>query len=107
MVVLDLLNERKSSTMSEIAQSMRISMSTATAIVDNMVEESLVARERPLQDRRVVMVTLTKKGQKEADTISRKRLELIKDIFSVLTKSEKRQYLGIIKKIAEGIRKNK
>jgi len=103
IIVLELLLEKGSSSMSELAKVLNLTMGAATAIADKMVGLDLVKRERSTKDRRVVDVSLTKKGKDAASKTASNRLEMVKDIFSVLTKEEKSQYLGLLKKVHNGL----
>jgi DNA-binding MarR family transcriptional regulator len=62
--VLLLLYTEGQSRMSSIASTLGIAVSTATGIVDNLVKKQLVSRVEDTTDRRVVICTLSPKGQK-------------------------------------------
>lgn len=49
--------------MSDIAAKLKVTYPTTTAIVDNLVRKKLVGRETNLQDRRLVICTLSAEGQ--------------------------------------------
>ena len=53
--------------MGELAARVRVPLSTATRVVDRMVERDLVQRERPKDNRRVVRVALAPAGQRFYD----------------------------------------
>jgi len=103
IVILELLQERGSCRMSEIAASLSIGMSAATAIIDQMIGRGLVERERSREDRRVVNVSLQRKGRNSAVSIREGRRKVIRNLFSGLTQHEKELYLTLIKKIEAGI----
>jgi len=104
IIILELLYEKKHSTMTELAKSLNLTMSAATAIIDKMVEMKLVNRNRSEKDRRVVEVSLTKKGTTTTAKVLNNRLEMVKEMFFVLTESEKQQYLLLLRKVYSGIR---
>jgi DNA-binding MarR family transcriptional regulator len=62
--VLLLLYTEGQSRMSSIASALGIAVPTATGIVDNLVKKDLVIRNDDATDRRVVICTLSPKGQK-------------------------------------------
>ena len=103
IIVLELLYEKKHSTMTELAKSLNLTLSATTAIIDKMVEIRLVDRNRSEKDRRVVEVSLTKKGTTTTVKLLNSRLEMVKEMFFVLTKSEKKQYLKLLRKVHSGI----
>ncbi len=58
-----LLYSEGPSQMSSIASSLRIAVSTATGIVDNLVKKGLVTRGADPEDRRLVICTLSTQGR--------------------------------------------
>lgn len=107
IVVLEILKEKGPSTMSELSESMNLTMSAVTGIIDKMIEQGLVKRERPKEDRRVVKVTLLPKGLKHANQINDWRKNVANDLFAVLSEEERREYLKLIKKVCESIIRKK
>jgi len=103
MVILELLVKRKSSNMSELSKSLNLTMPAATAIIDKMIELGLVKRDRPAEDRRIVDISLTKKGSDSAKKVIKSRHDIIKEVFSVMTEQEKKQYLLLLNKVYTGI----
>jgi DNA-binding MarR family transcriptional regulator len=62
MRVLMLLRALGELSMSEAASALRVSQSTASGLVDRLVESGLVARHGDTNDRRQVIVSLTQAG---------------------------------------------
>jgi DNA-binding MarR family transcriptional regulator len=50
-------------TVTELAKAMSIHQSTASNLLDKLVNQNYVARDRSDEDRRVVLLTLTKRGE--------------------------------------------
>lgn len=50
-------------TMSEVAADLKITVGTLTSAVNKLIKKEYVTRERIEEDRRVVMIRLTKKGK--------------------------------------------
>ena len=107
IVVLDLLTERKTCRMSEIAGTLGFTMSAATAIVDKMVRSGLLMRKRADDDRRVVRVELKKKGEDTARLVKEWRKESTGKLYSVLTEKEKLEFTRIMTKVADNIKEAK
>ncbi len=105
VVILDLLSEKGSCKMGELAEMLHVTMSAVTGIVDRMIELSLVKRERSREDRRVVLVALLKKGDETAMRLREDRRKVTNKIFSALTESEKREYLKLLGKVYNSLRK--
>ena len=98
IVILDLLAERPYATMSDIARTFNFTRSAATALINKMIAAKLVRRERSSRDRRIVKVTLLKKGKDLALRLRQARREYIDRIFSPLSTEEKAEYLRILRK---------
>ena len=74
------IDKRKEITMSELAQFIHSPMSTTTGIVDRLVKQNAIRRDRSETDRRIVVLHLTNKGS-----------EIIRDLKDLIT-----QYLNVI-----------
>lgn len=103
IVVLDMLSAKKACTMGELARTMDLTMSAATGIIDKMIELGLVKRERSSSDRRVVRVMLLKRGSDLMRKVNVERRKMIDRMFTVLTDTEKHEYLRLFRKVIEGI----
>ena len=99
IILLDSLSEKGVLVMSEIAAILNLSMGAATGIVDKMIEQGLLKRERSEEDRRVVKVQLEKKGKEMADKVRVDLVNMTNDIYSVLTEAEKKEFIRILKKV--------
>ena len=104
IVVLDMLLAAGSATMSDIAKVMNLSMASATGIVDKMVEQGVVKRERSTDDRRVVKVSLLKKGKDIAEGVNKSRITMTNELYSVLTDGERNEYLRLLRKVYDSIK---
>ncbi len=107
MVILDFLMERGPCKMSELAEALNFTMSAVTAIVDKMIKTKLVKRERSAQDRRVVRVVILHKGVQAARRVKETRRSCANEMFSVLSEQEKNEYVRILRKVADNLRKKK
>jgi len=99
MIMLVTIHDHRQCKLKTLAKERRISPPTATGLIDRLVKAGYIKRGADPEDRRVVMVSLTKKGERNVhgflDTV-RKRW---KNILIHLTPREQQQYLNIIKKI--------
>ncbi len=66
LLLLRLNNKMK---MTRIASCLKIHVSTATGLVDRMIAKKLIQREMNEDDRRVILCSLSEKGQKITDSI--------------------------------------
>lgn len=60
------LLQNESLTMQELSSKMNLSTSTMTRVVDKLVRDKYIVRQRSQQDRRVVEVSLSEKGKTSA-----------------------------------------
>ncbi|NQT32236.1 MAG: MarR family transcriptional regulator, partial [Candidatus Omnitrophica bacterium] len=104
IVVFDVLRVKGSCTMSELARTLNFTMSAVTGIIDKMIKAGLVKRERSKTDRRVVEVMLLEKGKNIAMKINDERRDMTNEMFSVLTSSERDEYLRLIGKVYDSIK---
>ncbi len=72
--------EESSVSMNELSQTMGLANSTMTRMVDQLVAKGLVLRRQGEEDRRVVQVALTAKGQRLQRTLEEARRELLRQI---------------------------
>lgn len=105
MVVLEALGRAPRASMKEIARLLGVQMSSATVLVDRLVREKMLDRLRDENDRRVVWVRLTNKGRGVVrDTLDEKSRSMER-IFGCLTGAERGQYLTILRKVCDDLRK--
>lgn len=62
MHVIDNIGLNRERTMSDTAKDLRITSGTLTTSIDNLIKKGYVVRERSIEDRRVVKISLTEKG---------------------------------------------
>lgn len=78
--------------MSQVAGYINVPMSTATGIVDRLVKNGYLKRERSEQDRRIVVICLSDKGKEVIDKLKESVMKYIGMINDSLT-DEERQLL--------------
>ncbi|MDF2889928.1 MAG: winged helix DNA-binding protein [Clostridia bacterium] len=97
------LDKRKEITMTELVEYINSPMSTATGIVDRLVKNGYVTRERSETDRRIVMLRPTEEGTQ----LIKKLKELISGYLSIvledLTEDEKQSMTHIVFKIMNSL----
>ena len=98
ILVLSILEQSSRMTMSVLADSASIPLSTATGIVDRLVEDELVTRRRAKEDRRLVVVELTERGRKLVQYHRELRKEVFSRLLSELNEAEKRELLRLLGK---------
>lgn len=103
IAVLDTLGAEGAMAMGELAARVRVPVSTATRVVDRMVERDLVQRERPEDDRRTVLVALAPAGQRFYDDALATRVAGFERMLRALAVSEQEELLRLYRKMSAGI----
>lgn len=98
--LLHLLETKKGATVTDLAGALGVSLSSVTGLSDRLVKCGLVHRERERADRRVVLVTITPRGEELLARIQKRRQELMNDYFKELTDAEVAEAVRLLR-IAE------
>ncbi len=101
LLALESVSKQNEIMMSQLANGLGITLSTATGIVDRLIDKKLVRRERNHGDRRVVKVLLTQKGERAALDHLEKKKEAINKMMSVLSVKEQEDFISIWQKIVD------
>ncbi len=104
VLILEVLEEKGPTNMTDLTNIVGFTMSAGTAIVDKMIGLELAKRERSREDRRVVLVEILAKGRSLVEQVRKMRRDAANQMFSVLTDEEKNEYLRLLRKVCEGIR---
>ena len=105
MVALDYVAHHSKVTMTDLSKVLSIQLSSTTVLVDRLIHQKMLKRERDNTDRRLVWVIATPKGKKVVSQILEQKRRSIKDIFRALTDKERSQYLSMISKVYSHLKK--
>jgi len=105
LVILDRLREKGKCKMSDLAKDLHVTKGAVTGMTDRLIHSGFLKRERALKDRRIVWVAPTQKGASFADRMRLERLKTLGDLFSCLTDRERAQYLSLLEKIVNSLKK--
>jgi DNA-binding MarR family transcriptional regulator len=103
LTVIKMLETVGDLSLSDLSERIRAQNSTVTGIIDRMEREGLVTRERSTEDRRVVIIRLTEKGERIAREIPIEPMEIFRSALGNLTGTETRELLRILTKIARRV----
>ncbi|KXZ20989.1 MarR family transcriptional regulator [Bacillus nakamurai] len=101
LFVLASLKKHGSCKVSEIAERMEVRPSAVTLMADRLEQKSLIVRTHNKQDRRVIDISLTKKGEKKFEDVVAGRKAILARSLSVLSEEELIQASKIIQKVAD------
>lgn len=93
------LSQQESATMTEIAQKMGHTTAAATGLVDRLENLNYVTRCHATDDRRKVVVSITKKGESLVQRIRQDMVDNIQKVMEHLTPEEQSSWLHIYQKI--------
>ncbi|MFC1517722.1 MarR family winged helix-turn-helix transcriptional regulator [Candidatus Margulisiibacteriota bacterium] len=99
MKVLHTLGYKGQCNMSELSNWLDLEMSTVTVMVDALVENGLAERHRDEKDRRVVLVSLTKKGQEVFKMITDQFKKNIARLFSKIPENKQAQIVSAFEQV--------
>lgn len=100
LLALEAISREEGLMMSDLGRKLDISLSTATGIIDRLIEKKLVKRERNGGDRRVVRVVLTDKGRRTNLTYQKQKKEIFARMLGALSSGEQEQLIHILEKIS-------
>jgi DNA-binding MarR family transcriptional regulator len=100
MLALLMLQRHGERTMSELAEDLGAPLSTASGIGERLARRGLVQRQRRPEDRRVVVVRLTSKGETAAGKLREQIDGLLRRVAGALTEAELGQLLALLAKVA-------
>lgn len=99
LLLVEFVGEGDQVIMRDIAEFLQAPFSTATGIVDKLVQKEYLRRYYSEEDRRTVLVGLTKKGDDLKALFCRMKKEMSTMIGTILSDEEKDQLLNILLKI--------
>lgn len=106
MFALLFIDQKGEVIMSQIADFLNTPMSTATGIIDRLVKNGYLKRERSETDRRVVLIRLTDDGRGLVEEVKNVIFKYINMINKALTEEEERQLFNILQKVIGVINNN-
>jgi DNA-binding MarR family transcriptional regulator len=85
----------------ELAERMAVEETTATRLADRLGQAGLAVRSRAADDRRVIVVTLTREGRRLARAAEQQRRRFWEDVLATLDAAERRELVRLTAKAAE------
>ena len=101
LMVLQFLSQKNEYQMSELAESINVSFSTATGMITRLVKHGLVSRRHGVKDRRAIIDTITNKGKSIVKEVYAQKRKGMIELFKRLSHKERSTYISIIKKLVQ------
>jgi len=98
--VLNYIHKKHNVTSSELAEMLNVKKSAVTALINRLEEKALIERKRQHNDRRVIHLSLSPKGQQLSEASSQKVNEIVEDLITHFSDEEIHQFMQIYEKIA-------
>jgi DNA-binding MarR family transcriptional regulator len=87
-------------TMTDLAEQLGVPLSTATRMVERLIEKGLAVRSRIEDDRRVVFVELSDEGRRLHEAYEGQRRAMGREMLAPLSHGEREIFIELMKKIA-------
>lgn len=101
------IHKHQTLSINEISEKMRLEISTITRIMNNLVRDGLVLRNRSTSDKRVVEAVLTEKGKEVALKLQKCIGNYYKDVISNLPSGHVREVMGTVELLVRALEKAK
>ncbi|MGB4392007.1 MAG: MarR family transcriptional regulator [Bacillota bacterium] len=98
-LALVVLKDRPGITMGELCERLYLACSTATDLIDRMEKNGYLERNRDPDDRRVIRLSITEKGQNIIDQVINARRRYVDSILKQLTQKEIDQLAQALEKL--------
>src|SRR3989338_6665612 len=95
------LGQLKMLRQSQLAEKLMLSVSNTSILADKMVNKGLVERKYDERDRRIVLLSLTKKGLQSCKIILNHHLSCSEFILSKLSKEEQQKFIALMERVAQ------
>ncbi|MFA6216646.1 MAG: MarR family transcriptional regulator [Candidatus Omnitrophota bacterium] len=100
-LILDIIHKEGESKMTDLAHLMDVSTAAMTGIVNRLVKGGYVVRKYDAQDRRIIKVILSSKGNELVKKTSEQRRQMAIKIFGKISESDRRDHLRILGQIRD------
>ncbi|WP_141432178.1 MarR family winged helix-turn-helix transcriptional regulator [Bacillus sp. 03113] len=103
LFVLIFLKKGGSCKVTQLAEKLDVKPSAATTMVDRLVQNEFVIREHDQKDRRVVNISITKRGEEKLDKVFEARKAIVRKYLAYLSEEELSSMAAIAEKLASSI----
>lgn len=100
--VLMHVEQEGKSTVKHVSQALRMSSSAATQLVDGLVRSGYLTRQASPEDRRIVVLSLSKKSERRIQHMKQEALQKFLKFFAHLNDKELDLYIKLNKKLIQG-----
>jgi len=102
-MILQALLMQKESRMNDLARFLGLSKANASGLVDRLVKKGLIEREHGVDDRRVVFVRLTARGQTAAKGLAKVQRQGLAQMMRRIPEPDLRVFITTLEQMAAGM----
>ncbi len=99
MHTIEAIGMRESRSMSEVAEDLSITVGTLTTAINKLINKGYVERKRIEEDRRVVLIQLTKKGKLAYRIHEKFHKDMVKNTIEGLSEEEEEVLIKSLEKL--------
>lgn len=99
MHIIEAIGHDREMTMTEVARDLEITVGTLTTAINRLIKKEYVERRRIEEDRRVVLIKLTSKGEEAFKSHAQFHDDMIKSIMKELPKDEEGVLISFLKRM--------
>jgi DNA-binding MarR family transcriptional regulator len=99
------IHKKKIVSMGDVANQFKVSLPTATVLSEKLVKMNIAKKTRSRNDRRIVKVSLTQKGENLFKQAIRQRHQKINKLLSYLSAEDKKRLFNILNSLLVKIQK--
>lgn len=103
--VLQILYFHGKKRMSDISQTLGITKSTTTGLVDRLIEAEFVKKRQSHEDRRAFIIDITNKGKKVIEKVIERRVNYLENILDIMDDRSKKQLQSSLNTLLEAMEK--
>ncbi|MDD3905383.1 MAG: MarR family transcriptional regulator [Candidatus Omnitrophica bacterium] len=107
LAIMIILERGGSQNMTDLARTMNVTTAAMTGIVERLVREGYVKRERDPEDRRIIKVIATTKGINAARGAEQSKKKMLARVFGVISAKERAEYLRILTIVRDRLREKR
>ena len=104
MHIIEAIGKKQSKNMSTVAKTLSVTVGTLTIAINNLVKKGYVNRARSEEDRRVVLISLSKKGERAYDHHEKFHDEMIQATLSGLDQEQTKILVKALKNLSKFFR---
>lgn len=101
IMILHFLEIEQEAKMKDLARFMGVTMAAMTGIIERLVKNGHCARIYDSEDRRIIKIKLTAKGDKLVKDMNENKRQMIMKIFGKISEADRQDYLRILLQIKD------